>query len=135
MPMDEALREDPYEFARHIGMRMLDWSADYARFELPLEKFLMNRHGSPHGGVHAALLDTVMGYAGCWTGDPEHRQMCLTLSLNVMYLSRPKGTMLIGEGWKTGGGRSSFFADARLADETGELVATGTGVFRYRRSA
>jgi len=134
MPMDDAFREPPYEFARHIGMHMRDWREGYACFELPLKRFLMNRHGNPHGGVHASLLDTVMGYAGCWTGDPERRQMCLTLSLNVQYLSRPKGDVLIGEAWKTGGGRSTFFAEAKLVDETGELIATGTGVFRYRRS-
>jgi uncharacterized protein (TIGR00369 family) len=132
MPMDDALQEAPYAFARHIGMRMVDWSEGYARFDLPMEAFLMNRHGNLHGGVHAALLDTVMGYAGCWTGDPDRPQMCLTLSLNVMYLSRPQGAVLIGEGWKTGGGQRTFFAEARLLDDGDELVATGTGVFRYR---
>ncbi|MBY6118974.1 PaaI family thioesterase [Mameliella alba] len=130
--MDEAFREAPYAYSRHIGMKMTEWHEGYAAFELPLEDFLMNRHGNPHGGVHASLLDTVMGYAGCWTGDPERKQLCLTLSLNVQYLSRPKGQLLKGEGWKTGGGRSSFFAEAQIADETGELIAKGTGVFKYR---
>ena len=133
--MDDNLREDPYAFAAHIGMEMLDWSEGYAKFALPLAAFTMNRHGNPHGGIHASLLDTVMGYAGCWTGDPEVRQMCLTLSLNVQYLSRPKGSMRSGEGWKTGGGKSTFFAEARVLDETDELIAKGTGVFRYRRGA
>lgn len=130
--MDEAFREDPYAFAAHMGMQMVEWRQGYAAFDVSLEAFLMNRHGNPHGGVHASLLDTVMGYAGCWTGNPDQRQMCLTLSLNVQYLSRPRGQILKGEGWRTGGGRATFFAEAQIADDTGELIAKGTGVFKYR---
>jgi acyl-coenzyme A thioesterase PaaI-like protein len=74
-----------------------------------------------------------MGYAGCFTGDPEIRQMALTLSLNVNYLSRPKGTRLIASARKTGGGKSTFFAEGEVRDELGELIATATGVFRYRK--
>ena len=131
--MDDRFRETPYAYSAHLGMRMVDWSAGYARFEMPLAPFIFNRHGNPHGGAHASLLDTVMGYAGCWTGNPDVRQMALTLSLNVNYLSRPLGDVLIAEGRKTGGGKSTFFAEAEIKDETGELIATGTGVFRYRK--
>lgn len=133
MPMDERFREPRYAFADHIGMEMRDWSEGYACFELPLVDFTQNRHGSPHGGIHASLLDTVMGYAGCWTGDPARRQMCLTLALNVQYLSRPLGRLFIAEGRKTGGGRSTFFAEGTIMDETGEMIARGSGTFRYRR--
>ena len=131
--LDPRFDEAAYPFAAHLGMRMTGWRQGWARFELPLGTFTQNRHGNPHGGVHASLLDTVMGYAGCWTGDPEVRQMALTLSLNVQYLSRPRGALLIGEGWQTGGGRSTFFAEATVVDETGEVIAKGTGVFRYRK--
>ncbi len=131
--MDPRLREVPYPFQELIGFRMADWSADYARFELDVTDAILNRHGIPHGGVHAVLLDTVMGYAGCFTGDPDDRVMAMTLSITANYLSRPKGSLLIAEGRKTGGGKSTFFASGRVEDETGELVATSTGVFRYRK--
>lgn len=130
--MSDPLLEEPYAFSRHIGMRMTAWSEGYAAVDLPVEAFLANRHGNLHGGVHASLLDTVMGYCGCWTGDPARQQLALTLSLNTQYLSRPRGVLLTGEGWKTGGGRSTFFAEGHIKDETGELIAKGTGVFKYR---
>lgn len=130
-PIDLAA-EAQYPFARHLGMEMLCWSEGYARFALPLAPFLMNRHGNLHGGVHGALLDTAMGYAGCWTGDPLHPQLCLTLTLNVQYLSRPRGTRLVAEARMTGGGRSTFFAEGTVTDDTGEVIAKGTGTFRYR---
>lgn len=131
--LDPAFKETPYAYQAHLGMDMTGWKDSWARFETPLAAHLMNRHDNVHGGAYASILDTVMGYAGCWTGDPELRQMCLTLSLNVQFISRPKGTRLIGEGFKTGGGRGTFFAEGQITDDTGELVAKGTGVFKYRK--
>ncbi|MDO6732324.1 PaaI family thioesterase [Marinovum sp. 2_MG-2023] len=124
--------EAPSLFATHIGMKLVEWGPEFARIEVPLAEFTQNRHGAPHGGIHAALLDTCMGYSGCFTGVQDDRQMCLTLNLSVNYLSRPLGGVLIGEGRKTGGGKRTFFAEGRVEDDTGLLIATATGVFRYR---
>ncbi|MBM7069642.1 PaaI family thioesterase [Actibacterium sp. 188UL27-1] len=124
--------EEPYEFQKLLGFRMVDWTAERVIIQLPMRGELTNRYGIPHGGVHAAMLDTVMGYAGCYTGDPDHIRQAMTLTLNVNYLSRPKGDVLIAEGRKVGGGKRSFFAEGTVRDETGERIATGSGAFRYR---
>lgn len=130
--MDLSLIEDPYEFQKLLGFRLVEWSEDYARFELPIGAHLGNRYGIPHGGVYATLIDTVMGFAACYTGDPARRRLAMTLSLNVNYLAQPQGRLLIAEGRRTGGGRRSFFAEATVTDDSGARIATGTGVFRYR---
>jgi len=130
--LDPALVEDPYPMQELIGMRHVAWSEGAARFEIPLRDALMNRYGIPHGGLYAVLLDTVMGYAGSYTGDAEHRRLVMTLSLVTNFLSQPKGRLLIGEGRRIGGGRRTYFAEGTVTDETGELVATGSGTFRYR---
>lgn len=130
--LDPNLIEPPYPFQAHLGFRQTGWQKDYARFELPLAEFLGNRYGLPHGGVYATLLDTVMGFSGCFTGDAENRRLAMTLSLNTAFLSRPLGKLLIGEGRRTGGGQKTFFAEGVIHDETGEKIATGSGVFRYR---
>ena len=124
--------EDPYEFQKLLGFSITHWSENTATVELPIETKHGNRYGIPHGGIHAALMDTAMGFAGCYTGTDEKR-MAMTLALNTQYLSRPKGKTLIARGRKTGGGKSTFFAEAEITDETGELIAKGTGTFRYRR--
>lgn len=129
------LEEPAYPLQKHLGFEMVEWRDGFARFEQPLQSFLMNRYGLPHGGVYATLLDTVMGYCGCYTGSAEHKQMAMTLSLNVNFLSRPKGDLLIAEGTKTGGGKSTFFASGLILDETGERIASATGVFRYRKGS
>ena len=116
----------------HMGIEMTGWSAEVARFEADITPFMANRSGIPHGGIYAMMLDTAMGYSGAFTGDAESKIMTLTLSLNVNYLSRPKGIRLIAEGRKTGGGARTFFSDGRLFDETGEMIATAQGTFRVR---
>ena len=124
--------EDPYEYQSLLGFEMVEWTETLVRIQAEMKPKLTNRYGLPHGGVHASLLDTAMGYCGCFTGDPDNKKFAMTLSMTVNYLSRPKGKMLIAEGVKIGGGRKVFFAEGKVFDETGELIATGSGSFRYR---
>lgn len=131
--IDPNLLEPPSALQTHLGYRLIAWSKDFARLDLPLEPYLMNRQGLPHGGIHATLLDTAMGFAGCYTGDPARQQMALTLSLTVNYLGQATGARLIAEARRTGGGKSTYFAEGVVRDDNGTLIATGTGVFRLRR--
>lgn len=126
------LTEPTSGFQAHIGYGLSDWHTDHATVEAPIAPFMSNRQGIPHGGVHATLLDTAMGFAGCYTGDPDNRLLALTLSLTVNYLGQAQGTRLIASARRTGGGRRTYFAEATLTDDTGALIATATGVFRYR---
>lgn len=130
--IDPALVEDPYPLQKHLGFKITAWSEGFARFELPMEEHLMNRYGIAHGGVHATLADTVMGYCGCYTGDPDNRALAMTLNLSVNYIGPLKGKTMIAEGRVTGGGRKTFFAEAVIMDEDGNTAARATGVFRRR---
>lgn len=132
MSLDPALIEDPYELQKLLGFEIAEWSDGYARWEMPVTAKIGNRYGIPHGGVYATLLDTAMGFAGCFTGSREDRRLAMTLSLTVNFLAQPTGKTLITEAHMTGGGRKTFFAEAVISDETGARLATGTGVFRYR---
>lgn len=132
-PVDPALVEDPYPYQALLGFRLVHWSEGVARFEMPLSERLMNRYGIPHGGVYASLLDTAMGYCGSYTGDPDRRQLCMTLSLTTNFVDQPAGDMLLGEGRRVGGGRSTYYAEGTVTDRANRVVATGVGTFRYRR--
>ncbi|RMD47632.1 MAG: PaaI family thioesterase [Alphaproteobacteria bacterium] len=131
--MSDGVIEPPYPFQRLVGFEMIEWSAERALLRLELRPEHGNRYGIPHGGLHATLLDTAMGYAGCWTGDAARRQHAMTLALNVIYLARPEGRVLLAEGRRIGGGRRTFFAEGEVRDELGTRVARGTGTFRYRQ--
>lgn len=126
--------ERAYPFARLLGMELVDWTAEHAVIRQPIRPEITNRQGIPHGGLYASLLDTAMGYAGCFTGDADDRRFAVTLTLTTSFLARPQGEVLLCKGWRTGGGKSTFFAEARVEDEAGTLVATGSGAFRYMRA-
>ncbi len=131
-PRDPAPGAPRYPLQKLLGFHLAEWRPDYARVELELSEQLENRSGLPHGGVHATLLDSAMGYSGCFAGEGADPVLALTLSLTVNFMSRPRGRLLIAEGWRRGGGRSTYFADGQVRDDTGEVIAAGTGVFRYR---
>jgi uncharacterized protein (TIGR00369 family) len=131
-PFDPSILEDPYALQRHLGFEIVDWQTDYARVELPMYPHLMNRYGIPHGGVYATILDTAMGFSGCYTGDRDTKKLAMTLSLNVSYEGQAKGTRLICEARKTGGGSKTYFTSGLVTDDLGTRIASGTGVFRVR---
>lgn len=130
--IDPKLRETPSPLSQTLGFTLTGWNDGFARVEAPLADHLMNRQGIPHGGVYAAMLDTAMGFCGCYTGNPQVKQTALTLSMTVNYLARAGGTRLIAEAHVTGGGRSTFFARAEIVDDTGTRIAEATGVFKLR---
>ena len=130
--MDARLREPKYPFQSHLGFTIDDWSDGFCRLSQPMVPHIGNRYGIPHGGVHATLLDTAMGYAVSYTGDPDNKQLVMTLTLNVQYLSVARCDTLIAEGRKTGGGNSVAFAEGEVKDENGTIIATATATFKYR---
>jgi uncharacterized protein (TIGR00369 family) len=131
-PFDPSIIEDPYALQRHLGFEVVDWRPDYARVELPMYPHLMNRYGIPHGGIYATLLDTAMGFAGSYTGDPKIKKLAMTLNLSVNYEGQAKGSRLICEGYKTGGGAKTYFTSGLITDDLGTRIASGTAVFRAR---
>ncbi len=132
--IDPRLIEADYPFQAHLGFRVTAWRDGFTRIEMPMADHIFNRQGLPHGGIHATLMDSAMGLSGCYTGDPDLRRMAMTLSMTVNYMAVATGEILIAEGWRTGGGRRTFFAEARVTDGTGTVAATATGVFRYRNA-
>ena len=129
---DPIAAEAPYPYQDLIGFRLTAWSEGHARIELDLAEAHTNRHGIPHGGVHAGLLDTALGFCGCWCPWPGRVRRAMTLSLTVNYVGQPHGRRLIAEARQTGGGRKSYFGAGELTDETGALIATATAVMRWR---
>ncbi|MFX0543572.1 PaaI family thioesterase [Roseovarius sp. S4756] len=130
--IDPSFLEAPSGLQVHLGYELTEWARDHAVVEMDFAPHLHNRQGLLHGGVHALMLDTAMGYAGCYTGDPAQQQNALTLSMTVNYIGQLKGKRIIATGRRTGGGRRTYFAEAVVTDENGEIAASATGVFRYR---
>lgn len=134
-PVDPALLEPASPIQRLLDYHLTGWGPGYARFEMPMRDDLRNRHDNLHGSIYVAMLDTAMGYSGAYTGDRDAPQFTMTLSLTTNFLTPARGPRLMAEGLRTGGGRRTFFAEGRMWDGAGTLVATGSATFRLRGSS
>ncbi|PVA10213.1 PaaI family thioesterase [Pelagivirga sediminicola] len=131
-PLTPSDLEAPYKLQEVLGYDLTEWSRDFARVEADYTDTLKNRQGVLHGGILGVLLDTAMGYAGCYTGKPGVQQNALTLSMTVNFIGQVQGSRLIATGRRIGGGRKTYFAEAEVVDDSGARLATASGVFRYR---
>ena len=115
-----------------VGHRVTSVEPGRARVELDVRKAHCNRGGGVHGGIFCVLMDTVGGYAGVHTTDPDNMKTFITLTLTTNYLGQPRGKKMIATGRLRAGGRSTFFSDMEIHDELGNLLATGSGTFKSR---
>ena len=134
MPDKSSPLETPVGFGQLVGYRLTLWRPDQAELELHLEARHLNRSHVPHGGVITTLLDTVCGYAGCYSAEPGKIRRAMTLSLNTSFLGQAvASSTLTARARRTGGGQTVFFARGELVDDEGRLIATAEGVFKYLR--
>ncbi len=127
--------EMPTPIFRTLGIRLLDWAPDYAKAGMPIDPAYANRHGIPHGGILMTLMDAVGGYCGCWCPYPGRLRRAVTLSMTTNFLSVAEGARLIAEARRVGGGRSLFFAEMSVRDESGRLAGRASGTYRYRKAS
>ena len=119
-------------FQKHMGYGLVEWSEGFAKLIMPIGPHLLNREGIPHGGALATVLDTAMGFAGSYTGDPDNPHIVMTLNLSVNYMEKATGSRLTTTANLTGGGYKTFFAEASVSDDLGAVAATATGVFKRK---
>lgn len=78
-----------------------------------------------HGGVCAAILDSLLGAAAAAGHRPG-----MTAKLILSYLRpTPLGVPLVAEAWITGVDRRTTLVDGRILNERGELTVEATGEF------
>ena len=119
-------------FLRHLNPVVEEWRDGYVRIGLRLRFELLNRSGVVHGGVLATMLDNAGGFAGLYCTVPGNKRYAVTLSLNTSFVAQSSSGKLIVVGERQSSGRRIFFSNASVHTEEGLLVATGSGVYRYR---
>ena len=119
-----------------LDYRLTVWRQDYAEIMVEVAAKHLNRSGVLHGGVTATLIDAACGYSGVHSADPAHVRRTVTLSMTVNFIGQvDRGQILTAKANRIGGGRQIFFSRCDVVDETGRLVATGEGTFRYRQGS
>ncbi|GIT47925.1 MAG: hypothetical protein Ct9H300mP13_7210 [Gammaproteobacteria bacterium] len=71
------------------------------------------------------------GYCGIYEPDSNKRRGNVTVSLNINYISRPKGARLRATAELIRAGRRLYFASARVTDDQDTLIATAEAVYAY----
>ena len=124
---------DGTDYEAVMGFEKVEWREGFVRMRVALQPVHRNRQGIVHGGVIAALLDSVGMFAG--TYDPENPggKRAVTVATSCQFIGATKGDFLEAEGVLTRAGRSMYFADAKVTDPaTGAVLASGQGTYKYR---
>ena len=115
----DLLGMEPLEFDTARGRARLAYRAD--------QRFA-NRAGVVQGGVLAAMLDEGMALAT--VAMDEFRTVVPTLELKISFIAPARPGRFVAAGEVVRKGRSIAFAEGRLFDEAGELVATASATMR-----
>lgn len=125
--------EPPSGFQDLLGYALAKWEDGYAEVELAIQPIHLNRAGVIHGGVLTTLLDTAMGFSATHCTVPGRVRRCVTLSLTASFLGQTTQGTLVARAFLRGGGRKIVGCRGEVVSkETGALLATGEGMFKYR---
>jgi len=116
-------------FNRRCGFVVTRWDDDGVRMEVDDADDLSNGVGSIHGGVVAALVDTVANAAAITVGDFAPGAQVATVSMTVNYTGPARGH-LAAEAVCGARGRSLRSVHVDVRDDTGAPVAAGLVVVK-----
>ena len=111
-------------FPHHMHMRLISISWEQAMVELEMENCHLQPYGIAHGGVLATLIDTAT-FCAAFARLPEDAGL-VNVDLKLNYLKAVQSGILTAEGHCLRSGKTISYAEARVVDEEGELVAHGT---------
>ena len=114
-------------FWDYVGCEVVEINDKYVVVSLDILPHHLNLIGILHGGVHATLIDSTMGFIAM-LARPEHS--VVTVNLNLNYVAPiEKGKVLV-TAEIVHASRKLITTQAFARREDGELLALGTGTFR-----
>lgn len=117
-------------YAHLTGIKIIGLAPGKSIAELVVEKHNSNMLGTLNGGATAALADISMGMA-CFTKGI----FAISGNINVSFLAAGKpGDKIIAVGQVIRAGKTAYFAETSLEDESGRIIARGTGTFFYKET-
>ena len=111
-------------FPVHMSMKLVSIALDKAVIELKTGNCHLQPFGIVHGGVLATLVDTATFWAA-FLRIPEEAGL-VNIDLKLNYLQPVEKGLLRAEGSTIRSGNSISYAESRVLDENGKLIAHGT---------
>ncbi len=118
----QIVKTSPYP--SHMAMRLAAIGIDRADIELDAGPCHLQPFGIVHGGVLATLIDTATFWAA-FMRIPEDAGL-VNIDLKLNYLKPVIGGRLTAKGQAIRSGKSISYAEARVLNAGGELLAHGT---------
>ncbi|MFD6209687.1 MULTISPECIES: PaaI family thioesterase [unclassified Peribacillus] len=116
-------------FFSHIGFEIIRFEESNVTIKLNIEDHLLNVNGTLHGGIHATMLDTILGMVT----RSVTKSKVVTTSLNVHYLASISSGELFAEAKVLQKGYKIAFTEGEIKDAEGNIIAKGTGIFKIIR--
>lgn len=111
-------------YPHHMHMSLTDIRYDTAVVTMELADCHLQPYGIVHGGVIATLIDTATFWSG-FLRLPEDAGL-VNVDLKLNYLKSVAGGRLTAEGQCIRPGKTISYADARVVNDAGDLIAHGT---------
>jgi uncharacterized protein (TIGR00369 family) len=112
-------------FNKFMGIEVIDTARGSARIRMPLFSVHANSYGIAHGGICAALVDSVTGIAL-----RTLKYKIVTIETNTVYYAPAKiGGFLYASAEMEQAGRTILHAKAEVRAEDGKLVAGGKAIY------
>jgi len=102
----------------HLGIRILEHSAERVRGEMPILDHFRNSAGSVHGGTLMAFADNVGAVGPAGMGLKS-----ITLESKTNFFATAKSGKLLGEATPLHRGRRTHVWQTRVTDEHGALLS------------
>ena len=114
-------------FHRWAGLQLVSVGDGTAELAMDLRPHHFNQQGIVHGGIITAMADTSIGLALRSRLRPglTHR----TAQLNVHFLAKGAGTVLISRGRALHLGQRMGYGESEVMDDEGRLLARASGTF------
>jgi uncharacterized protein (TIGR00369 family) len=121
-------------FVDLLGMELVACEGGRAEIALTLRDELTNSWSVAHGGVTMTLLDVVMAHAARSPNQPGHPESpgVVTIEMKTSFLRAGLGR-LTAHGKLLHRTASLAFTEGTVVDQKGELVAHGSGTFKYMK--
>jgi 1,4-dihydroxy-2-naphthoyl-CoA hydrolase len=122
MPGAEQLNEVLQGFDRLYGLRLVEVSEEEVRARVEVREELKQPAGLVHGGVYAAIAETMASMA---TGIAVFSEGCTAVGLsnNTSFLRPLKEGTIHGHATRLHRGRTTWVWEVRFSDDAGRLCA------------
>lgn len=119
----------PASLAETLGqVRIISMEPGRAAIEYECGAHMCHSGGVAQGGFVAGWIDAAMAHAViARTGDGV---VPMSLELKISYFAPTNPGNVVAEGWIESGGGRTLFAEGRLLDANGKVLAKGTSTIR-----